>query len=69
MGWTDHDHEWYEVWANQLSYNYFDKKGYSNVTGQWDNQNNPLVQQIDDFFYLTMVYYAGLAIAAVAVIF
>jgi len=34
----------------------------------WDSRN-PCVQRIDDFFYLTMVYYAGLAIAAVAIIF
>ena len=67
LGEHNHDYEWYEVWANQLSYNYFDRIGYSNVTGSWSS-NNPRTHQIDDYFYLTMVYYAGLAIAAVAIL-
>jgi hypothetical protein len=51
------------MWANQLSYNYFDRIGYSNVTGQWNNLSNPLVQHADWFFYLTAVYYSGPALA------
>ena len=38
--WTDsshdHDREWYEVWANQLSYNYHDKHALSAVTYDWN---------------------------------
>ncbi len=64
-GWWGHDHnrEWYEVWANQLSYDYFDKHSVLNdegktVSGWWDNDKNPRVQHADWYFYATMTYYA-----------
>jgi len=55
----DHDREWYEVWANQLSYNYFDKHGYTNVTSSWNDTSNPRTQNLDWYFYLTLVYYVN----------
>lgn len=70
--WTDsihdHDREWYEVWANQMSYNYHDRHGYSSVTSTWSSSNSRS-QNLDWYFYPTMVYYAGLAIAALIICF
>lgn len=57
---SDHDKEWYEVWANQLSYDYFDKHGDYDTTEKWKEESNPRNQDIDGFFYFTLAYYAGL---------
>lgn len=35
----DHDYEWYEVWANKLSYNYFNKRDYA-FTYKWNEDNS-----------------------------
>ena len=60
---NDHDREWYEVWANQLSYNYYEKHGYTTVTSAWSSKN-PRTQNLDWYFFPTVVYYAGLVLAA-----
>ena len=64
---NDHDKEWYEVWANQLSYNYHDKHGYTNVTSNWDARNS-LTQNPDWFSLATAGYYAGLTVLGLLVI-
>lgn len=57
IGNHDHDTEWYEVWANQNAYNYYDKHGYSNVTSKWDDNVNPRTQNPDWYFDVTATYY------------
>lgn len=64
---NDHDKEWYEVWANQLSYNYHDTHGYTNVTSNWDVRNS-LTQNPDWFSLATAGYYAGLTVLGLLVI-
>ena len=59
IGLSDHHREWYEVWSNQMSYNYFDRHNETAITSNWST-NNPRKQHIDWFFYTTMVYYASL---------
>lgn len=61
---NDHDREWYEVWANQLSYNYFERTGRTDITTGWSS-DNPRVQHANWYLYPTLGYYIGLAIAAV----
>lgn len=61
---NDHDREWYEVWANQLSYNYFERTGRTDITTDWSS-DNPRVQHANWYLYPTLGYYIGLAIAAV----
>ena len=57
---SDHNREWYEVWANQLSYNYHDRHNLSSVTSSWNDKENPRVQHVDWYFYLTLGYYIAL---------
>lgn len=59
IGLSDHHREWYEVWSNQMSYNYFDRHNEKAITSNWST-NNPRKQHVDWFFYTTMVYYASL---------
>lgn len=59
IGLSDHHREWYEVWSNQMSYNYFDRHNETAITSNWST-NNPRKQHIDWFFYTTMVYYTSL---------
>lgn len=59
IGLSDHHREWYEVWSNQMSYNYFDRHNETAITSNWST-NNPRKQHIDWFFYTTTVYYASL---------
>ncbi len=62
----DHDYEWYEVWANQLSHNYFENRGYD-LSDNWDTKdtNYPRRQHANWFFYSTLAYYLGFVAAAV----
>ncbi|MBQ7195414.1 MAG: RHS repeat-associated core domain-containing protein, partial [Bacteroidales bacterium] len=64
----DHEREWYEAWANQLSYSYHDRYGYSDIITKWDKSVNPLTPEYDWFFYSTMLYYAGLIAGAILII-
>lgn len=59
IGLSDHHREWYEIWSNQMSYNYFDRHNEKAITSNWST-NNPRKQHVDWFFYTTMVYYASL---------
>lgn len=65
FGWSDHNREWYEVWANQLSYNYHDHYGYSKIVSNW-SARNPLTQNPDWFIYPTIARYFRLAFALFA---
>ena len=65
---NDHDREWYEVWANQLSYNYFEKQGYSTVTSNWDFKENPIKQNPDWFSIPTAGYYVGLTVLSILIV-
>ncbi len=60
IGLSDHHREWYEVWSNQMSYNYFDRHNETAITSNWSEKSNPRRQHTDWFFYTTMVYYASL---------
>ena len=64
--WTDsyhdHDREWYEVWANQLSYNYFNKNGLYKEANLL-KRKYPLKQNVDWYFYVTLAYYSLLTIS------
>ena len=57
IGNHNHETEWYEVWANHNSYNYYDKYGYSSVTSKWDDTVNPRKQNPDWYFDVTAIYY------------
>ena len=63
-----HNKQWMEVWANQLSYNYFEKTGRSDITSSWPDYYNPRTQNPDWFLYPTLGYYAILGIVALAII-
>lgn len=52
-----HNSEWYEVWANQNSYNYYNKHGYTDVTSKWKDKKNPRTQNPDWYFDVTATYY------------
>lgn len=52
-----HNSEWYEVWANQNSYNYYNKHGYTDVTSKWKDKKNPRTQNPDWYFDVTVTYY------------
>lgn len=61
----EHKNEWYEVWANNLSYNYHDKNGITDssgalVTSSWDSKKYPLSFTPDWYFYATLVCYPSL---------
>ena len=57
---NDHDREWYEVWANNLSYNYHKDTGISDIETKWNSTSNPLIQQPDWFLAVTIAYYLAL---------
>ena len=60
LGISHHEREWYEVWANQLSYNYYnihgEKKAATNLS-----KHHPLEQDFDWFFGATFLYYLELS--------
>lgn len=60
MPWHDHNREWYEVWANRLSYKYHKKHGPKEVVTFWNHSLNPLSYRLDWFFLPTALYYAAL---------
>lgn len=58
----EHRNEWYEVWANNISYNYHDeydlKDKYGNfVRDSWDRTRHPLDFKPDWYFYATIACY------------
>ena len=67
FGWSDHDREWYEIWANQLSYNYFKEHDYTDVVTNWSARNS-LTQNLDWYIYPTIARYFRLALALIIVI-
>ncbi len=54
----EHDNEWYEVWANNLSADYFDAVGLPGVRKNLGN-NMPFVFHPDLYFGLTLWMYGG----------
>lgn len=60
MPWHDHNREWYEVWADRLSYKYHKKHGPKEVITFWNHSQNPLSYRLDWFFLPTALYYAAL---------
>lgn len=57
----DHDYEWYETWANKLSYEYltiYDAAGLRK--NPWDDTKYSRNYNLNWYFYLTLGYYAGL---------
>lgn len=64
----DHDNEWYEVWANNLSADYFDSQGMYNVRNNLKSNNYPFVFYPDLFFGFSLWYYGSLLILASIII-
>ena len=52
-----HKDEWYEVWANNLSADYHDDIGKTNVRVMLENKNYPFSVSPDWYFGATMAYY------------
>ncbi len=60
----NHDNEWYEVWANQLSYTYFKNRSYQFVN-TWDKNELDYPREkngLDYYDKLTFYYYNPFAI-------
>ena len=57
----DHDYEWYETWANKLSYEYLTIYDAADLRkNPWDDTNYSLNYNLNWYFYATLGYYAGL---------
>ena len=57
----DHDYEWYETWANKLSYEYLTIYDAADLSkNPWDETNYSLNYNLNWYFYATLGYYAGL---------
>ena len=57
----NHKYEWYETWANKLSYEYltvYDPADLNNKV--WNKTNYPRDYNLNWYFYATLGYYAGL---------
>ena len=57
-----HKNEWYEVWANNISYDYHDKYDLKNKSGdlvrdKWERGRFPLDFIPDWYFYSTLACY------------
>ena len=55
----DHRREWYEVWANRLSYRYHVKHGREITAARWNHYDYPLSYRLDWFSIPTFLYYAA----------
>lgn len=57
-----HDHrcEWYEVWANRLSYRYHVKHGREMTAARWNRFEYPLAYRLDWYSIPTFLYYSAL---------
>ena len=56
-----HNTEWYEVDANNLAYDYFDKRGMTTVTRHFGTTRFPLDFNPDWYSVVTLIYYIGIA--------
>ena len=56
----DHDNEWYEVWANNLSADYFDSKGMFGVRSKMVSEHYLFDYTPDTFFDLTIWSYMAI---------
>ena len=54
----NHDDEWYEVWANQLSSDFFDSVGMPNVSNNLKANGYPMSFNADWYFGVSLWYYA-----------
>lgn len=56
----DHRREWYETWANRLSYKYHIKHGREMTAVRWNHHDYPLSYRLDWYSVPTFLYYAAL---------
>lgn len=61
----DHRREWYEVWANRLSFRYHMKHGRESTAARWNHFDYPLVYRLDWYSVPTFLYYAALVALAI----
>ena len=58
IGINNHDREWYEIWSNNLSYNYHERIGDSIVTSAFDEESGSfLMEQHANWYSYTTLYY------------
>lgn len=64
-----HDDEWYETWANNLSYQYLSKYDADGLRDNpWNYEDYPMQYNLDWYFYATLRYYYKLLAGGITLI-